>query len=68
MSLMIGSTFSPEDLDVLRDTLDAWCVENRIDIKSSEAQCAASMALDLYQSGHTDSNRLLIALRGRKGV
>ncbi len=68
MSLMIGSTFSPEDLDVLRHALDAWCAENRIDIKSSKAQVAASTALDLYQSGYDDRDRLLSALRGHRAL
>lgn len=68
MSLFIGSTFSPEDLDVLRHALDAWCAEKRIDIKSAEAQMAASAALDLYQSGNNSAERLLTALRGHKGL
>ncbi|KQV63988.1 hypothetical protein [Rhizobium sp. Root1220] len=66
MSLFIGSTFSPEDLDVLRGALDAWCEEREIDIKSDEAHFAASAVLDLYQSGHNDAEKLLIALRGSK--
>jgi hypothetical protein len=65
---MMGSTFSPEDLDVLRYALDTWCAEKRVDIKSTEAQIAASTALDLYQSGHNDSEKLLSALRGHKGL
>ncbi len=68
MSLLIGSTFSPEDLDILRHALDAWCAERRIDIKSSEAQIAASAALDLYQSGFDDSDKLLLALRDLKSL
>jgi hypothetical protein len=68
MTLMIGSTFSPEDLDILRHALDAWCAEKRIDIKSSEAHIAASAALDLYQAGYNDGERLLLALRVHKGL
>ncbi|EJL50123.1 hypothetical protein PMI09_05244 [Rhizobium sp. CF122] len=68
MSLFIGSTFSPEDLDVLRHALDAWCAEKRIDIKSPKAQLAASAALDLYQSGNNNAERLLAALREHKGL
>jgi hypothetical protein len=68
MSLMIGSTFSPEDLDILRHALDAWCAETRVDIKSSKAQVAASTALDLYQCGHDDAEKLLSALRGHRAL
>ncbi len=68
MSLMLNSSYSPEDLDVLRCVLDAWCAEKRIDIKSAEARFAASAALDLYQAGHTDSEKLLTAMRSHKGL
>ncbi|MBB3965602.1 MULTISPECIES: hypothetical protein [Rhizobium] len=68
MSLLIGPTFSPEDLDIMRHALDAWCAEKRIDIKSSKAQVAASTALDLYQSGYDDADRLLSALRGHRAL
>ncbi|APO74016.1 hypothetical protein AM571_CH01179 [Rhizobium etli 8C-3] len=66
MSLMLNSSYSPEDIDVLRFALDAWCAEKRIDIKSPEAQFAASTALDLYQAGHSDSEKLLTAMRSHK--
>ncbi len=68
MTLFIGSAFQPEDLDILRNALDAWCVEKRVDISSSQAHHAASAALDLYQSGHTDADKLLSALRGHKAL
>ena len=68
MSLFMNATFSPEDLDVLRGALDAWCAEKRLDIKSPEAQFAASTVLDLYQSGHNDGEKLLMALRAHKGL
>lgn len=68
MSLFMTSTFSPEDLDVLRGAIDAWCAEKRLDIKSPEAQFAASAALDLYQAGHNDGEKLLLALRAHKGL
>lgn len=68
MSLFMNPTFSPEDLDVLRGALDAWCSEKRLDIKSPGAQFAASAALDLYQSGHNDGEKLLMALRAHKGL
>jgi hypothetical protein len=68
MSLLLNSSFSPEDLDVLRSTLDMWCTEKRLDIKSPEAQFAASAALDLYQSGHDSGEKLLMALRAHKGL
>lgn len=67
MSLLYNSAFTTEDLDVLRCALDAWCAEKHIDIGSVEAQSAASTALDLYQSGHDDHDKLLSALRGHKG-
>jgi hypothetical protein len=63
MSLLINSAFTADDVDVLRGVLNSWCAEKRIDIKSSEAQFAASAALDLFQSGHTTSDRLMVALR-----
>jgi hypothetical protein len=66
VSLFVNSSFSPEDFDVLRGALDAWCVEKRVDIKSVEAQSAASAALDLYQAGHDSREKLLVALRERK--
>ena len=68
MSFLYNSTFTSEDLDVLRGALDAWCAEKRLDIKSVEARFAASAALDLYQSGYDDHDKLLSALRGRKGL
>lgn len=68
MSLLVNSSFSSEDLDVLRSALDAWCTERRVDIKSTEAQSAASAALDLYQAGYTDNEKLLTALRAHKGL
>lgn len=68
MPLLYNSAFTSKDLDVLRAALDAWCVEKQIDIESVEAQSAASTALNLYQSGHDDPDKLLSALRGRKGL
>jgi hypothetical protein len=68
MSFLINSAFYPEDLDVLRNALDAWCAERRVDIRSVEAQSAASAALDLYQAGHNSQERLLTALKERKGL
>ncbi|RWX06860.1 hypothetical protein EHI42_30915 [Rhizobium hidalgonense] len=68
MSLLVNSFFSPEDLDVLRSALDAWCVEQRVDIKSVEAQFAASAALDLYQAGHDSREKLLHALHDRRAA
>lgn len=66
MSLLLNSAFTADDVDVLRGALDCWCAEKRIDIKSTEAQSAASAALDLFQSGHDTPDRLLIALRRRR--
>ena len=68
MPLLYNASFTSEDLDVLRSALDAWCEEKHIDVGSVEAQSAASTALDLYQSGHYDHDRLLSALRGRVGL
>lgn len=68
MSFLVNSAFYPEDLDVLRGALDAWCAEKRIDIKSIDAQSAASVALDLYQAGHDSQEKLLLALRACKGL
>ncbi|MBB3520736.1 MULTISPECIES: hypothetical protein [Rhizobium] len=68
MSLLVNSYFSPDDLDILRGALDAWCAERRVDIKSVEAQYAASAALDLYQAGHNSREKLLDALRDRKAA
>jgi hypothetical protein len=64
--LLVNSSFSPEDLDVLRSALDAWCAERHIDIKSVEAQFAASAALDLYQAGHDSREKLPHALRDHR--
>ncbi|MBB4237483.1 hypothetical protein [Rhizobium esperanzae] len=68
MSLLVNSSFSPEDLDVLRSALDAWCAEQHVDIKSAEAQFAVSAALDLYQAGHDSRETLLHALHDRKAA
>lgn len=68
MPFLYNSAFTSEDLDVLRGALDEWCTEKQIDIKSVEAQFAASAALDLYQSGHDDHQKLLAALRGRRSL
>nr|WP_206113480.1 hypothetical protein [Rhizobium laguerreae] len=66
VSLLVNSSFSPDDLDVLRSALDAWCAERRIDIKSVDAQFAASAALDLYQAGYDSREKLLHALRDHR--
>ncbi|MBB6483153.1 hypothetical protein [Rhizobium lusitanum] len=63
-----NSVFSPEDVMVLRGALDEWCQERRIDIKSAEAQFAATAALGLFQSGHNTSEKLLTALREHRGI
>ncbi len=63
-----SSVFSPEDVTVLRDALDRWCLEKRIDIKSAEAQFAATAAIGLFQSGYNTSEKLLEALREHKGL
>lgn len=68
MSLMLNSAFTADDVDVLRGALDCWCAEKRIDIKSAEAQFAASAALDLFQSGHDTSAKLLEALRRHRSL
>ena len=68
MPFLYNSAFTSEDLDVLRGALDAWCAEKQIDIRSVEAQFAVSTALDIYQSGHYDRDRLLLALRGRRSL
>ncbi len=63
MTLLMGSPFSFEDVEVLRGALDSWCLEKRVDVKSSAAQFAASAAIDLFQSGQTTTEKLLDALR-----
>ncbi|MBN8951142.1 MULTISPECIES: hypothetical protein [unclassified Rhizobium] len=63
-----SSVFSPEDVIVLRNALDGWCLEKRIDIKSTEAQFAATAAIGLFQSGYNTSEKLLEALREHKGI
>ncbi|CAN7216483.1 hypothetical protein LJR251_000677 [Rhizobium rhizogenes] len=68
MSVAANSFFSPEDVTVLRGALDKWCQEKRIDIKSTEAQFAATAAISLFQSGYDTSEKLLVALREHKGL
>jgi len=68
MSLLLNSAFTADDVDVLRGALDCWCAEKRIDIKSTEAQFAASAALDLFQSGHDTRDRLLVAMRQHRAL
>lgn len=68
MSILINSAFTSDDVDVLRGALNSWCAERGIDISSSEAKFAASAALDLFQSGHTTSDGLLVALREHRGL
>lgn len=67
MSFLINAAFSPDDVDLLRGALNSWCRERRVDINSSEAQSAASAAIELFQSGHNTDEKLNIALRGLKG-
>ncbi|MGO4440489.1 hypothetical protein [Rhizobium sp. RAF56] len=67
MSFLINAAFSPDDVDLLRGALNSWCRERRVDINSSEAQFAASAAIDLFQSGHTTDEKLNHALRELKG-
>jgi len=68
MPTTANSFFSPEDITVLRGALDKWCLEKRIDIRSTEAQFAATAALGLFQSGYNTSEKLLTALREHKGL
>jgi hypothetical protein len=68
MTFLMSATFTPEDMEVLRGVLDNWCVENKIDIKSTAAQGAASAAIDLFQTGHNTSEKLLVALRQREAA
>jgi hypothetical protein len=68
MSLLLTSAYTADDVDVLRAALDRWCAEKRIDIRSSEAQFAASAALDLFQSGHDTRDSLLVALRSHRAL
>ncbi|TCL76144.1 hypothetical protein [Rhizobium sp. BK251] len=68
MSLLFPSPFAPEDVDILRGVLASWCVERRIDPNSTEANFAASTAIDLYQSGFNTSEKLLGALRSHKAL
>jgi len=63
-----NSVFSPEDVTVVRGALDEWCQEKRVDIKSAEAQFAATAALGLFQSGYNTSEKLLEALREHRGI
>lgn len=63
MSLFLGPSFSSDDVDILRDALDSWRQEKRVDISSNDTQFAASAAIDLFQSGHNTSEKLLTALR-----
>ena len=68
MSLLLNSAFTADDVDILRGALDRWCTEKRIDIKSAEAQSAASAALDLFQSGHDTRDGLLLAMRNHRAL
>lgn len=64
MSILVNSAFTSIDVEVLRNALNTWCAEKKVDIDSSEAQSAASVALDLFQSGHNTRDSLLTAMRG----
>jgi hypothetical protein len=39
-----------------------------IDVKSADAQFAASAAIDLFQSGHNTAEKLLDALREHRAL
>lgn len=68
MTLFFNSALTTDDVDVMRGALDCWCSEKRIDIKSTQAQFAASAALDLFQSGHDTRDSLLCALRSHSAL
>ena len=68
MSFFINAAFSPDDVDTLHGVLNSWYREKRIDINSSEAQSAASAAIDLFQSGHDTDEKLMLALRELKSA
>lgn len=68
MPTTANSFFSPEDITVLRGALDKWCLEKRIDIRSTEAQFAATAAISLFQSGIDTSEKLLAALLEHRGL
>jgi hypothetical protein len=68
MSFLVNAAFSPDDVDTLRGALNSWCRERRVDINSSAAQTAASVAIELFHSGHTTNEKLILALREIKGA
>ena len=51
-------TLSSEDLDLLQTFLEAWCLENSVDMKSEAAIEVAIGLIDWYQSGMTDRSQL----------
>lgn len=68
MSFLVNTAFTSDDVDTLRGVVNSWCRENKVDINSSEAQSVASVALDLFQSGHDTDDKLIVALREIKGL
>ena len=49
---------APEDLALLQTFLEAWCVENSVDINDKAAQDVAVGLIHWYQDGHSDKSGL----------
>lgn len=54
---------APEDLEMLRDTLNKWCREERIDINDPRAEEAAVELIDWFQFGLHFPDQLIEMLR-----
>ncbi|BAV48042.1 Uncharacterized protein MLTONO_3139 [Mesorhizobium loti] len=55
----------PNDLDTLKIAFDALCGEFSVLPETSEAQAVASELIRLFQTGMTDNEMLMIAMRAR---
>jgi hypothetical protein len=58
-STMSSSQFlAPEDLALLQTFLEAWCIENLVDVNEKAAQDVAAGLIHWYQDGQSDKSGL----------
>jgi hypothetical protein len=58
-----GEIIRPEDMAMMKQTLDDWCLEKGIDPTGPRATHVASVLITQFQSGKKSPDQLIAALR-----
>ena len=56
----------PEDLELLQTFLDAWCIENSVELADPAARQTATGLIDWYQHGLRDKTQFKATIFGIK--